>query len=79
MSTTLTPTSISTSAPNLTKNDWIIAGCVLLLFGFFVFIYASLKIYKISKKNMSINIALWIGMICIAVGGVLLKHTTEVV
>jgi len=73
---TITPTP--TSMPKLKKTDWVIAGCIFFLFGMFVSFLSFKSLYKISKKHMFTNIALWLGVICLIIGAILLKHTSEV-
>ncbi len=75
---TITPSPTGSPTPISSKINWVTAGCVLLLLGLVIFISASYFLYKISKKHVFTNISLWIGMILMVIGGVLLKHTTEV-
>jgi Na+/H+ antiporter NhaA len=71
---TLTPTLTPTSENESWK--WLLAGALLIVFGFSFSIYMNWLIYKDIKRHIKIykNILFWFGIICMIIGAILVTH-----
>lgn len=83
MSTTTAPTVIYGLAE---KDKWILSGCLLVIFGFIIFLLGYYNLYKFIKKYgeefgnkiKRKNWVIFIGTICMIIGSILLTYLPNV-